>query len=423
MADNNRPFPRRLVTTLLRRLVLGALLATITTLAHADQGLVPYVTAVPRDGEGSTVTFAVFQVERYDANFFRLPDGTDPPGDTRRSVVTSTSGVGLNLDKTYGLQRIFINASASRALYSSYGNLDETGSRMDSKYYWSVTPSLTGDVTFDYSRVPTDYEYIGYQTTPNPRTTRLTRLNVDYKPGAALHPRLSLYESQNSTRDSTFQVESSRSHGVEASLLYGFLSGNEIGIYANRGSGKSLDFTTNVPLQLDTDFTQTQYGVVLVWKATGEMQLNGRIAYLDRSGQRFTARNFDGVIGNLDFRYNLTGKSTLHLKASRNLYASQTTFSSFYQEDLGEIGIDWAATSKLTLSPKFGVRRQDFRGAPFPVVEALTETTRYSTIQLDWSVLRTVDIALAVSRSTRTSSDPSLQFKDNNASAYARFKF
>ncbi|MEO8935371.1 MAG: outer membrane beta-barrel protein [Burkholderiaceae bacterium] len=423
MPDDNRPFHPDPASPRLCRRVVGALFATVTTLALADQGLVPYVTAIPRDAEASTVTFAVFQVERYDSNFFRLPDGTGPPGDTRRSVVTSTSGVGLNLDKSYGLQRIVVNASASRALYASYGNLDETSTRIDSKYYWSVTPSVTGDVTFDYSRIPTDYEYIGYRTAPNPRTTRLTRLNVDYKPGAALHPRLSFYESQDSTQDNTFQVESSRSHGVEASLLYDFLSGNVIGLYANHDTGKSLNLDPNVPLQLDSTFTQTQYGVLVSWKATGQTRLDGRIGYFERGGQRFTSRNYDGLVGTINFRYDLTGKSVLRIQASRNLYASQTIFSSYYQENLGEIGVDWAATGKLTFRPKFGIRKQDFRGSPFPVVDALTETTRYGTLQLDYAALRAVDLAFSISRSSRTSNNSALQFTDNNASAFVRFKF
>ncbi len=411
--------------SLVTRCAPGALLLLVlaTHTARADQGLVPYVTAIPRDAEASPLVFGVFQVERYDSNLFRLPDDISPPGRTRRSALTSITGIGVNLDKSYGLQRFVVNASTSKEIYSPYTGLNDTGSRIASTYYYSVTPAFTGDLSFKYAKVPTDYEYLGFVTNDNPRTTRETRLNADFKPGAALHPRFSVFESEDSSQTATFQLSNSRSHGVQLALLYDFPSGTVIGPYASTSRGKTLGVTRDDTLQLDTDYKQSEVGVTVVWKSTGQARIDGRVGNVNRTGQAYSARNFSGPVGQFNLAYDVTGKSTAHFTAAHSLYASQTSFSSYYAEDIATLDLAYAATGKITVKPQYHYRRQSFKGSPFPVASPLTETTRYATLEVDWAALRSVDFAVSVARSSRNATTAGLQFVDYSASAFARFKF
>ncbi len=404
------------------RATVAAIVVVGCEVACADQGLVPYVTAIPRLEEASTLTFAVFQVERYDSNFFRLPDDVSPSDSSRRGGLTSITGVGLNLDKSYGLQRVVLNASTSRELYS-HGDLNDTGTRVESVYYWSVTPSLSGNLTFAYARVPTDYEYLGFVTRPNPRTTRDTRLNIDFKPGAAFHPRLTLYESRATSQDTTFQLSNSRQNGAEVALLYDFASGNRLGVYGNRASGRDLNDNVNLFPVTNQDFRQNEYGVLAEWKSTGLSMLTGRLGVRNYSGRTSSSADFDGLVGNLKYTYGLTGKTRLNLSATRELFSAQTTFSTYGQEDTLSANLEWSVTGKLTFRPQYAVRRQDYRGASTPGTAALKETTHYATLQLDWAALRAVDFAVSVTHSNRTSNVSLLEYTDNSASVFARFKF
>lgn len=416
--------PRHAARTACRYGFLLGLLAGLGPQARADQGLIPYVTAISRDQESNAVTFAIFQLERYDSNFFRLSDGIDTPDRTRRSVVTSITGVGLNLEKSYGLQRIVVNASTSRELYSSYANLDDTGSRVYAALYWSITPNLTGDLTIDYARVPTDYEYLGFVTKPNPRTTRQTRLNVDFRPGAALHPRLVLYEARNSSQDTNFQLQNSRGAGAELAILYDFASGNRLGVYGKRESGRDLnDANFNLLTIGNQRYRSTEYGGTVEYRSGGQAKLTGRLGYMDYTGETTSLGDFSGVVGSFDYVYDLTGKTRVRANVGRTLFSSLTTFSSYVAEDSVTTGVDYQLTGKLTLRPDFSFRKQTYKSLPTASSPPLSQTSRYYTLRFDYAALRSTDIALSVTHSSRTSSFQGLQFKDNSASVFARFRF
>ena len=413
------PVDRRPCRSLLLTL---ALLAT-TGVARADESLLQYAMSVPREAEADTLRFAAFQVERYDSNFFRLPDGVAPNGNGRRSGITSTTGFGVGLDKRYGLQRIVIDAAITRDQYAPYHDLNFTGNRLTSTYYWSVTPDITGNLVFDHARLPTDYEFTGFRTQTNPRTTQLARFDVDWRAGAALHPRLSVYANEDTTRDPTFQVQSYKARNAEAALIYDFRSTNSAQVYLRGARGENTNANSAPSLLINNDFTEGEAGVLTRWNVPGVTLGEVAIGRLQRNYSTFNQRDFDGIVGHVSASYTLTGKSTAKLSASRTLNGSQTAFSSYYVEDYARASLDYAATGKIIVRPVFQIRRQVYRGSPFPVASTLTETTRDTTLQVEYSALRALDFAIALTRSSRNSNDPTLPFVDRSASVSARIKF
>ena len=391
--------------------------------ARADEGLLRYAMSVPREGEGDTLRFAAFQVERYDSNFFRLPDSTDVPGGGRRSAVTSTTGFGVGLDKRYGLQRIVVDAAITRDHYAPYDNLDFTGNRLTSTYYWAVTPSITGNLVFDHARLPTDYEFTSFRTVTNPRTTQLARLDVDWRAGAALHPRFSIYSTEDTTQDPTFQVESYKSRTAQVALIYQFRSNNSVQLYGRGSRGNNTNADSAPSFLINNDFNEREYGAQANWIVTGQTDGEFAIGRLERSYSTFGQRDFDGFVGHLTLNYAITGKSTFRLAASRSLNSSQTTFSSYYVEDTARASLDYAATGKIIVRPVFQIRRQVYRGSPFPVATPLKETTRDSSLQVEYAALRWLDFSLALTRSTRNANDPTVPFTNRSAAVYARVKF
>ena len=404
-------------------MLFGVACWVIVCPAHADQGLIPYVVALPRELEADSLIFGVFQLERADSNFFRLPSGVDPVGLGRRSVLTSTTGAGVNYDKTYGLQRILVGASVTYDHYAPYNDLDETSPRIDASYLWSITPSLSGKLSFDFARVPTDYEYSGFRTSSNPQTTRGTRLDVDLRPGAGLHPRLSIYENRNKTQDPTFQVESSRSSSVEGALIYEFRSTNTAEIYAARSKGANLNVEDDPVLLTSAGFKQSEYGLRASWLSGGVSTGSARVGYYKRTSNTFSQRDFSGLVGDASLRIGLTGKTRLEFTAGRALYDTEDTFSTYYVEKAATATLVWSVTGKIDVKPSYRIRKQDFRGSVFATTSSLKETTHYTGLEVDWAVLRSLDLALLVSRSTRDSNSDAFKFADNSASVLARFKF
>jgi hypothetical protein len=404
-------------------LIAFALLGGVAGSARADESLLQYAMSVPREGEADTLRFAAFQVERYDSNFFRLPDGVSPGGNGRRSVVTSTTGFGIGLEKRYGLQRIVIDAAVTRDQYAPYKDLDFTGERLTSTYYWSMTPDITGNLVFDHARLPTDYEYTGFSTRNNPRTTQLARFDVDWRAGAALHPRLSVYTNEDTTDDPTFQLQSSKARNAEAALIYEFRSANSAQIYIRGARGENTGSEGSAILLINNDFTEGEAGVRTSWNVNGVTNGVVSIGRLQRNYSTFNQRDFNGLVGSVEAKYTLTGKSSANLSATRTLNSSQTTFSSYYVEDYARVNLDYAATGKIIVRPIFKIRRQVYRGSPFPVASPLIETTRDTALEVQYMASRSLDFALALTRSTRTSTDSTLTFVDRSASLSARIRF
>lgn len=376
------------------------------------------------DVEGNdTLAFDASAEYGFHSNLFALPSGERPVGLEQRSATTRTWSVGLRLDKTYGLQRVIIDGSLDRYQYEPFSNLDFTGHDLTSALLWHVTPDISGNVFFDRKKTPTKFENTGFRTTPDPRVNDLTRLDVDWRAGAALHPRLSAFETKSSSEVPNFQVENSKVRSTELSLIYQFRSGNELAGYARRANGTNANNDGPPIVFEDRNFREYEYGVRGLWEAKGLYRLEGNIGYLDRDFRTFSVRSFDGAVGSVRYRYALTGKTELRLEALRTLASTQTSSASYCQCDTASAGVAWTATGKITLLPTYAFRRKDYKGPPVAVSRTLLETTHETNLQILWDVARSLHVSLNVGRARRVANDASLNYSDRTASVLVRGDF
>jgi len=410
--------------TALRGILAFAVLTLfVSSVARADIGLRPPAAGVARTDEGDSIEFGVYELWRYDSNLFRLPDDVDPNGDERRSAFTFTTAGGLHLDKRYGQQRLVVNATVSRDLYSSYHNLDFTNTQLDAILRWTVTPEVTGDVIIDHDRFANDYEYVGFRTAPDPRKVALDRIDIDWRAGAALHPRLSIFRREDTNSSRTFQLESSRSNSVEGSLVYTFRSNNTFTLYQRRASGEGTNTISRTTRFLDKNFEEDETGAEMTWETLGLVTMDAELGFRHRIYDTYSQRDFRGLVGNFNLTYLPTGKLAVIFFATRGLASSQTNDSSFYVNEIGTVSLAYFLTQKITIKPSFSYKRQDFRGAPSRSSFALLEYTRYAYLEADWAVTRAIDLQVDVGHANRTSNLPLLQYLDESASILARFKF
>ncbi len=372
---------------------------------------------------GDSIRPQVFGDLRYDSNLFRLADGVQPGGDGQRSVWTRSIGAGLSVDKRYALQHLLVDAAAVRDTYSRYGNLDFTGYRVTSQLDWSVTPELAGTAYFNRIRLPTSFEYVGYRTAPTPRTSKRTRLEADFKPGAAIHPRVALYSYEDTSSVDLFQLESSRSRGGEASLVYEFRSGNEVSLYGRRAHGEGTQSATDLALLVSPTFRENEFGARIVLRGADRSRADLVIGQLQRKNDDFGVRDFHGWVGRLRAIYPITGKTAFQLYAGRLYGASPSAISTYYTLDEIQPELVWFATGKIKVTAGYRLTHQVFRGSPFPVASEIRQTLREKTIAVDWSPVQALEVMLRLSDADRTATADSLQFVDRSASVLVRFTF
>ena len=365
----------------------------------------------------------VYIAQRYDSNLFRLPDGVEPFGSGRRSATTRTVGVGLQVNKTYGQQRFDVAASVSRDQYDPYDYLDATGRALTATWAWTLTPSLTGNLSFAQVEAPNNFADTGLQVASNKRKTEERRFDVAYRPGAALHPRLALIQSEDKSQQTTFQRQNSKTTSLEGALVYEFRSGNTAELYFRRGRGDYLDLNGDPLLQNDAQYDENETGIAVRWQGSGASRFDGRIGFLDRKHRTFASRDFSGPVGNLQYTYELTGKTRFQVSANRTLSSIQSFSSSYSRDESLSIGPTWFATGKITVRPLYTITRRTFRGALAIVTDDLTLTTRDASLNVDWSLLRSITLSLTVLRSNRSSNDAAFQYADHGAAIRGSLNF
>lgn len=360
---------------------------------------------------------------QYDSNLFALPDGVSPPDGRSRSAWTWRTDLGLRLDKSYGLQRFILDANVNRLHYSPYDDLDFTGRALAASWLWSLTPSISGLLLFNQREEPNSFADTGFRLSSNARHIEERRFDVDWKPGAALHPRFSIQQYEDRSDQLVFQRESSKTTSIEAALIYEFASGNNAALYGRRGKGTYFETSSLTTLQTDAKFKETEAGVRAYANFNDVSRLEGNLGWLDRTHDAFPIRDFSGVVGRLSYRYQLTGKTELLAAVARSLTAAQTTFSSYSHDESFTFVPTWNVTSKVAVKPSWSYLRRTYRGALVPVDNDLRETTRTAALQLEWSPLRWVELSTAFARVSRVSTIPGLQYIDRSVFVSGKLKF
>lgn len=365
----------------------------------------------------------VFARQRYDSNLFRLPDGVQPFGDGRRSATTRSYGVGLNVNKAYGLQRFDISTTITRDSYDPYDYLDSTGRAYNASWAWMVTPSLSGNLSISRTEAPNNFSDTGVLTQENKRRTDQRRFDINFRPGASLHPRVSLLQNEDRSDQTTIDRQNSKTTSVESAMVYEFRSGNTTELYFRRGRGDYLDINSDPLLENDSQFDENETGAAAHWMWTGNSTFDGRIGYLDRKHRTFASRNFSGPVGSVNFTYALTGKTQLQLSANRTLSSTQSLTTSYSQDETISINPVYYATGKITVRPSYVVTRRSFKAGLVRTGDDLQMTMRDTSLSIDWNVQRALSLSVTLTRSNRTSNDAVYQFSDRAATIQAALRF
>ena len=397
----------------------------------ATLGLCTFSIDSAHGDEGDLFTPSVFGSTHYDSNFFRLSD--DPTSvrlDGSRTTVTNqgsastrTAGVGLKIEKSYGLQDLFFEATVTRFSYTNLKSLDATGHDINGHYDFKVTPAIGGSLTYKSTAAPADFADTGFQTISNIRTSTLKKLDTDWLAGAALHPRISVSEESSDSNLPLFQLENSTTRSVSGSLIYLFPSNNTVEAYFRKARGSYQDLLPDPTLTLATSFNERQAGTRVLWIFNSLSTLTADGGYLARTHEGLSQRNFSGFVGNLSLAYQVTGKTRLQLFVSRQLYSSQSDISSYALEKTAVLSATWAATNAIKVIPALQYSDRNFLGAPTIVPIELRQVTRAGTLEVRWNPFRQLDIAAIVGHESRAATLSGYQYTNRSGEVNAKLHF
>lgn len=366
--------------------------------------------------------------EQYDDNLFRLPAGSDLQALIGRSssseFITNTS-VMFNVNKAYSLQRFELQAGVSDYRYRNFTYLDFLAKPYKGVWYWSLTPSLSGKLLTERQQSATSFtDYRGYNKS-NVVTSDRSRFDAELEVAAAWHLLGGVSTSRNESTEQDRDEDDSQSDSVEFGFAYRLPSGNSVSYVGRRARGEYVNRRDpNAFGLIDNAFDDTEHALSAKWVWSGKTEFDARLAYFKREHDHYTMRDFDGLTGDANVNWQISGNTRLRAGVSRQLASDQTFYSSYTQTDRLTLAPSWQIGKKTALSLRYDIARRDYEGAIVQTsYNGRRDTTRSATLAVDWNPLRDLTLNASLRRDERESNVPGLEYVSNMAFVSARIAF
>jgi len=397
-------------------------------IASAASVLVHAPVAVANEGDVVNLSAAVTMM--HDNNMFRLTPTANPANyglEGRSDTITMTS-VGLNLNKTFGLQQLIGNFSFADTSYKRNNYLDFLALNYDGKWLWAVGTRWTGEFALDRTEslnTYSDYTSNNYRQ----RNVRLAE-NEGFTANYWFHTSWAAFlgVSRNSvTNEQAVLAEGDyEASGFNYGIRFRPVSGNTVALRFRQLDGGYSNRPFNTAAQSDNGFSHNSIDLEASWLLTGKTQLRSRLEYLERKHDHFPARDYSGWAGNLDLVYAVTGKSNLTFGYKHALEGFQGSYreaqapfglitSSYYELDELNLGARWAATDKISTSARLGYGKRSYHGeiAPLPAgVEPRQDKTTRAGIDIGYRPVRWFEIRAGMNYEKRNVNDDRYDYKD-----------
>ena len=378
-----------------------------------------------RADELDTLQFRAAETLQYDSNVFRLSDTANAQaviGSPTRSDTVAITTVGVLLNKPYSLQRFELDVHADYYRYKRFSNLDFSAVNYAAAWRWSLTPALHGNLTADRREFVDNTADVQNQGQVNRRTERTNLFDAEYEIAGGLRAVGGFFDRRTSnSQPFTFEGNSSV-QGAEAGVRYVFPSSTSLAYRFKKGTGDYPDRPASSVFA--NKFKDREHELRLEWPITGKTAIQARLSHFDRAHENLAARDFSGVIGQLDATWVATGKTRVTFGLGRELGSYQTQTSSYYQGYRVFIAPTWKPSEKTAVRLRYDHGVRDYKG-PLPgfVASNREDTVNQGLIAFDWEPLRAVKLTLALQRDKRKSTEPGFDYNSHGVSLAAQVSF
>jgi exopolysaccharide biosynthesis operon protein EpsL len=379
-------------------------------------------TADPED----TLNFAVGTGIQYEDNLFRLEDSADTdtlPGRPHRSDLLYSANAGIKIDKPYAQQRFKLDLMANENKFQNNSFLDYTGFDYSAAWIWHLTPNISGTLLTKQEQTLVNFADYRDFTQKNVQTSQVNLFSIDGLIGGGWHllggaMKVRARNSQTFTAVGDYVQDS-----VEFGGKYVSPAENWISLVQRESNGEYGGRPFDPVAQLDSGFDESETEAKLSWRLTGKSLIRGKLGYLDRKHDNFSQRDYDGVIGKLEYEWNPTGKLQLNTSIARNLYNFQEAFNSYYVANTLSIGPEWDVTAKTKIKLRYDYSERDYHGAIVPTPELRHDTVQSFLLGAEWQATRTILVNASIQRDTRASNFNNLDYEANSAGITAQLLF
>lgn len=360
----------------------------------------------------------------HDDNLFRLPDG-HPGFGNARSDSARQAHAGLLFSKTYGRQKVFAQARATRVDFDRFDQLDYNGREGQARWNWQLGNHLEGVLGASYDKALAPYtDFRSSQR--NLRTHRRGNFDGAWRFHPAWRARAAAAHDKYSYDLPLQRINDRTEKAWEAGADYLPRSGSSVGLVARRVRGDYLQRRILGGMALDESFEQDELKARINWLASASTTVQVLAGHARRSYRTLGERDASGFNGRVTLSHQPAGKLRFSAAAWREFTAVESNVVSYSLNRGASVGAGWEASAKIRADASASYEQRAYN--PRVLLNApqdLDDSLRQAALSATWSPLRTVAITAALARQQRSGS-PFLglgRFKANTASLQANLQF
>ena len=377
----------------------------LSTLASAD--------------EKDTINMIAGLTRTLDDNLFRQPASGKPVSDTLTSAYA-----GIRVDKQFSMQRLKFDYTLNSYTYQNNNQLNFNAGNYKAAWLWALTPRLSGNLSTEKNQTQYGFLDVLGNNTPNISTTEVQNFLADWSPHGNWHM-LGGFTRTLATNSRNFQADRGTTYiALDLGLRYAFPSGSAITLMEHRRQGEFA----NASIYYPQTYSEYESEAKLDWRLTGKSTLNMRAAYLQRTHENdsvgnFSFRDYDGLVGNINYTWMPTSKLQLTLAAASDIASYQTNNSNYNRVNTLSFSPMYAYSEKLTVRGSASVMERSFLGGGVIPDSNRVDTSKSTSLAIDWMPRRYVTVGANLQQSSRSSNAPGFDFSDLSTGVTANLNF
>lgn len=347
---------------------------------------------------------------QHDSNVRRTPDAS--------ADEIGILAAGLRLDKRYSLQRITLEAEASRFAFRDLSGLDYSTLTYNAAWNFQFTPRLQGVVRAERRQYRDITNVDGAAADLDLRTERDDRAEATFLPGGGWRTLAGISRTSSRSDEPRALEASPTVNSVHVGGGYEFPSGALLTGQVRRGDG---DYGGALA---GPDFRETEPSVALRWPVTAKSTIDARLGYLERDHDAETERDFKGLVGTSALRWEFSPRTSLEAGLARDLGSYEFAGGGFIRGWRLFLAPVWRPSDKTVVRLRHARETRDWRVASPASPDALREDrTRWNSVTLEWTPRRWVSLTALARHERRNSSLPSQDFRATVFALGARLNF
>lgn len=351
--------------------------------------------------ELDTLQFNSSITRTWDNNLFKRSSN-----ESSEQITTYTAG--MRLDKSYSLQRFLANVNYVDNKYQNNDFLDFDTVNYDAAWLWSLTPSLTG--TLSRSRTRSLAGFADFRTfAQNIRTNETNQFRAEYSPHKVWKLIAGVTNSTASNSQTFNTIPNFDYDALDYGAGYNLPSGATVTFLGHKRSG-SYNRPLNTTGLFDNGYSEDEYELDLIFKATGKSNLSAKVAYISREYDNFSERNYAAWNGFIRYDVLLSGKLKVNSELARTIGVFETNYSTYSQTDTLTVGLDYYFANKLTMKINGRLAQRDFKQPVFSGLPSRSDDESSFGGAIEWEPTSNVAFTLKSAKSKRAAHGAYNQF-------------